>query len=65
VAVKRRWALDETTPFEQMRVWIRPPSGKLLTEGLDNLRRAFPAFRRRGSRSAGAGLIDATPDAVP
>jgi len=27
-----------------MRVLDPAPSGKLLTEGLDNLRRAFPAF---------------------
>jgi glycine/D-amino acid oxidase-like deaminating enzyme len=63
--VKRRWALDETTPFEQMRVLDPAPSGKLLTEGLDNLQRAFPAFAQAQVAERWAGLIDATPDAVP
>jgi glycine/D-amino acid oxidase-like deaminating enzyme len=63
--VKRRWALDEATPFEQMRVLDPVPSGKLLTEGMESLRRAFPVFAKAQVAERWAGLIDATPDAVP
>jgi len=63
--VTRRWALDEVTPFEQMRILDPAPSGKLLTEGLDNLRQAFPVFAKAEVAERWAGLIDATPDAMP
>lgn len=63
--VKRRWALDEVTPFEQMRVLDPAPSRKIVDEGLDNLRRAFPVFAKAQVAERWGGLIDATPDAVP
>ena len=63
--VKRHWALDEVTPFEQMRVLDPAPSRKIVDEGLDNLRRAFPVFAKAQVAERWGGLIDATPDAVP
>jgi glycine/D-amino acid oxidase-like deaminating enzyme len=63
--VKRSWALDEVTPFEQMRVLDPAPSRKIVDEGLDNLRRAFPVFAKAQVAERWGGLIDATPDAVP
>jgi glycine/D-amino acid oxidase-like deaminating enzyme len=63
--VKRRWALDEVTPFEQIRVLDPAPTNNLLDEGLGNLKRAFPAFAKAQVAERWAGLIDATPDAVP
>lgn len=63
--IRRRWALDEITPFEQVRVLDPAPSGRLLDEGMDNLRRAFPAFAGARVAESWGGLIDATPDSVP
>ena len=63
--VKRRWALDETTPFEQVRVLDPQPTRSLLAEGMAHLEAAMPAFRGVAVRERWAGLIDATPDAVP
>jgi glycine/D-amino acid oxidase-like deaminating enzyme len=63
--IRRRWSLDEVTPFEQVRVLDPEPSGSLLAEGLENLRRAFPVFARARVTESWGGLIDATPDAVP
>jgi glycine/D-amino acid oxidase-like deaminating enzyme len=61
----RRWRLDETTPFEQIRVLDPEPHAGILEEAKVNLVAAFPAFA--GLRVAGswAGLVDAMPDAVP
>ena len=63
--VKRRWALDETTPFEQVRVLDPEPTDSLLREGLANLQKAMPAFQGVAVQERWAGMIDATPDAVP
>jgi len=61
----RRWALDEVTPFERMRVLDPPPVSKILNEGQANLIKAFPAFAGLKIAQAWGGFIDATPDAVP
>lgn len=63
--VPRRWALDEVTPFERVRVLDPEPSGAVLRQGLHNLERAFPAFAGIQVTGTWAGLIDVTPDAVP
>ena len=63
--VKRRWTLDEQTPFEQMRVLDPAPSAGLLAEARENLSRAFPVFANMKIAESWAGMIDVTPDAVP
>jgi glycine/D-amino acid oxidase-like deaminating enzyme len=63
--IRRRWSLDEVTPFEQVRVLDPEPSSSLLAEGVENLRRAFPVFAEARVAERWGGLIDATPDAVP
>lgn len=62
---KQRWSMDETTPFERVRVLDPEPSEALLAEARDNLSRAFPAFKTMKVAQSWAGLIDVTPDAVP
>jgi glycine/D-amino acid oxidase-like deaminating enzyme len=62
---KRHWSLDETTPFEQVRVLDPEPTGSLLREGMEKLTEAMPAFRGVAIQERWAGLIDATPDTVP
>jgi glycine/D-amino acid oxidase-like deaminating enzyme len=61
----RRWAMDETTPFERVRVLDPAPDEAILAEGRRNLIRAFPAFRNMKVAASWGGLVDAMPDAVP
>ena len=61
----RRWALDRATPFEAVRTLDPEPSPSILAEGMRNLVRAFPAFKNATTVQSWAGLMDATPDAVP
>jgi glycine/D-amino acid oxidase-like deaminating enzyme len=62
---RRRWSLDEATPFEAMRVLDPAPKQATLDEARTALSRAFPAFARMQVAESWAGLIDVTPDAVP
>jgi glycine/D-amino acid oxidase-like deaminating enzyme len=61
----RRWSLDATSPFEQVRVLDPEPVASLLDSPLRDLKRIFPAFRDAKVADRWAGYIDATPDAVP
>lgn len=61
----RRWALDAVTPFEQIRTLDPLPHEPFNRQTLVNLARAFPAFADARQISSWAGMIDATPDAVP
>ena len=63
--LKRRWALDEVSPFETVRVLDPAPVQKYLEAASDELARAFPAFAGVPVVERWAGLIDATPDTVP
>jgi glycine/D-amino acid oxidase-like deaminating enzyme len=61
----RHWALDRTTPFEAIRTLDPDPSPSILAEAMRNLVRAFPMFQHAKTAQSWAGLMDATPDAVP
>lgn len=61
----RRWSLDQTTPFETVRVLDPVPNRGILDEGAANLVKAFPAFEKMVIAERWGGLIDVTPDAVP
>ena len=63
--VPRRWALDEPSPFEIVRVLDPEPSEPILAQGRANLVRNFPVFKNATIAQSWAGLIDVTPDAVP
>ena len=62
---KRRWALDEPTPFEAIRVLDPAPKQATLEEAREALSHAFPVFARMQVAESWGGLIDVTPDAVP
>ncbi len=62
---RRKWSLDETTPFEAVRVLDPAPRETILAEARAALPRAFPAFARIEVAQSWGGLIDVTPDAVP
>jgi glycine/D-amino acid oxidase-like deaminating enzyme len=61
----RRWRLDETTPFEQVRALDPEPYDHLLQQAATALKDYFPAFKDMRIEEKWAGMIDATPDAVP
>jgi glycine/D-amino acid oxidase-like deaminating enzyme len=63
--MKRRWQLDEVTPFEHHRILDPAPYPELLDDCMEGLRRVFPAFADVPVIERWAGMIDATPDAVP
>jgi glycine/D-amino acid oxidase-like deaminating enzyme len=62
---RQRWALDEATPFEAVRVLDPAPKQSILAEARTALSRAFPAFANMQMAASWAGLMDVTPDAVP
>jgi glycine/D-amino acid oxidase-like deaminating enzyme len=62
---RRTWSLDDTTPFEAIRVLDPAPREKVLAEAQRELPRAFPAFAGMQVAQSWAGMIDVTPDAVP
>ena len=62
---KLRWSLDETTPFEAVRVLDPEPRQAVLEEARSALSRSFPAFARMEIAESWGGMIDVTPDAVP
>jgi glycine/D-amino acid oxidase-like deaminating enzyme len=61
----RRWSLDETTPFEAVRVLDPAPKQGILAEAREVLSRAFPVFANLRVAESWAGLMDVTPDAIP
>jgi len=63
--LKRRWALDETSPFEEIRILDPEPVSSILDEAAASLKEYFPVFRNMEIAQAWGGIIDATPDAVP
>jgi glycine/D-amino acid oxidase-like deaminating enzyme len=65
LATPKRWALDQQSPFEKVRVLDPAPSEDLLDHAMANIRAAFPAFQDTRILDKWAGYIDATPDAVP
>jgi glycine/D-amino acid oxidase-like deaminating enzyme len=63
--LKRRWALDETSPFEEIRILDPEPVASILDEAEASLKEYYPVFRDMEIAERWAGVIDATPDAVP
>ena len=63
--LKRRWALDEVSPFEQVRVLDPEPVHDILDEAEKYLKDYYPAFGPMKVAERWAGCIDAVPDAVP
>lgn len=61
----RHWALDAPSPFEATRVLDPEPVDWINQEARHGLEALFPVFRGVGMAQQWAGMIDATPDAVP
>jgi glycine/D-amino acid oxidase-like deaminating enzyme len=61
----RRWALDQTSPFEIVRVLDPKPVDPILGEAAESLKSYYPKFADMRIAERWAGAIDAVPDAVP
>jgi glycine/D-amino acid oxidase-like deaminating enzyme len=59
------WPLDQPTPFEKNRTWDPQPDGKALAQAFKAMTAAYPALSELKVEQTWAGMIDATPDAVP
>lgn len=63
--LKRRWALDEVSPFEQARILDPEPVNEVLDKAAQQLREYYPVFKPMKIAERWGGAIDAVPDAVP
>ena len=63
--LKRRWKLDERSPFEEVRMLDPEPVHAILDEAAASLRDYYPSFQSMQIVERWAGAIDATPDTVP
>jgi len=63
--LKRRWALDEVSPFEEVRVLDPEPVRDILDDAEKHLKDYYPVFGPMKIAERWAGCIDAVPDAVP
>jgi glycine/D-amino acid oxidase-like deaminating enzyme len=61
----RRWTLDQQSPFEGVRILDPKPDQMILNQALAALKTVFPVFAPVSIEEKWAGMIDATPDAVP
>ena len=64
-SLKRRWALDEVSPFELVRILDPAPVNDVLDNAAKQLQVYYPVFKPMKIAERWAGAIDAVPDAVP
>jgi glycine/D-amino acid oxidase-like deaminating enzyme len=63
--VKRRWSLDEATPFEAVRTLDPAGDPFVLERARASIVESFPAFRDVKIAESWGGMIDVMPDAIP
>jgi glycine/D-amino acid oxidase-like deaminating enzyme len=63
--LKRKWALDEISPFEQVRMLDPVPYDDILNDAAAALKARYPVFGGMKIAESWAGMIDALPDTVP
>ncbi len=61
----RTWDSDKTSPFERVRTNNPEVENSLIEEALENLGKAWPAFKESSIAESWAGVIDVTPDSNP
>ncbi|WP_312837271.1 FAD-binding oxidoreductase [Pantoea sp.] len=60
-----RWEFDRHSPFESTRILDPAADLNLVREGLNAMRREYPALANIQLAQAWGGMIDSTPDAIP
>ncbi len=63
--MKRKWALDEATPFEAVRMLDPAGDPFVLERARASIAESFPAFRDVKIAESWGGMIDVMPDAIP
>ena len=63
--IKRRWGLDEETPFESVRTLDPDPDPYVLARAQKAVAQAFPQFSGLAIAERWGGMIDVMPDAIP
>jgi glycine/D-amino acid oxidase-like deaminating enzyme len=63
--MKRRWSLDEATPFEAVRTLDPAGDPYVLERARASIAESFPAFRNVKIAESWGGMIDVMPDAIP
>jgi glycine/D-amino acid oxidase-like deaminating enzyme len=61
----RRWALDQPSPFEAVRVLDPAADPYVLERAHASIGEAFPAFKNVAVAESWGGMIDVMPDAIP
>lgn len=61
----RKWAADEESPFERMRILNPTPKASALRDIDREFKGLFPRFKTVPLKATWAGMIDAMPDVVP
>ena len=62
---RKHWKGSDTTPFEAIRTMDPQPYHGFTRAALRNITRHFPAFATARVQTEWAGVMDATPDAIP
>jgi glycine/D-amino acid oxidase-like deaminating enzyme len=62
---KRRWNLDQPSPFEAVRVLDPPVRKAILKQARLHVTQAFPVFHAMRVADSWGGMIDVTPDGIP
>jgi glycine/D-amino acid oxidase-like deaminating enzyme len=63
--MKRRWSLDEATPFEAVRTLDPVADPVILERSRSSIGESFPAFREVKIAETWGGMMDVMPDAIP
>ena len=63
--MKRRWSLDEPTPFEAVRTLDPAADPLVLERARASIAASFPAFRNVAIAETWGGMMDVMPDAIP
>ncbi|MGD9616457.1 MAG: NAD(P)/FAD-dependent oxidoreductase [Alphaproteobacteria bacterium] len=63
--IKRRWSLDQPSPFEAVRVLDPAADPVVIERARASIAEAFPAFRNVAVAQSWGGMIDVMPDAIP
>lgn len=62
---RRRWAADEETPFERMRILDPKPVPRIIAKLARDFATLFPKLGKVALKASWAGMIDTMPDIVP